>query len=745
MAGSCAETDLDSIIGRTDADGINVGGIETDDMQIASRATSQNAETIEWLKQPLQNGLDITYGFIEPNGTHSHQDVAILKLDPGDNPTTYTFKYRADRTGVDGVDGVGAFNDAIWYNNGQHYFQGVHVPERIRYNGTSGSIEDVEKPGKAPGLMTDQYDATATGTDDKLGNYTLLAHYLGMPADCRITATIERIKLPFRHRLARVVAFVLIDPELNTKLKGYKKDAAGNTVTDEDPRTTSFRFNYVKVLKGVKDVITDGHSTLTPIWGTARKVIPHFDGERGSYSYKDNRSLADDFILYTKTDADGNVTNVYPTTTSPAWSSIHAATPDASGKKLGYTAVNYGKVPVYDIIVRPTYTDENNVMYDEDLEGKTKADFAKYDNSIDFEVALENGLNYEKTFNFDLNANYQTVVYLRISREHVDYNDAGSELWVETKKTDHWYGVDNDNGNTLSMAGSSWQRAYRSCSVTDDYVTDGDLYNNGENVGQYLGSTSKWTELLAQAYKGGEHHGDYFILDEDIEIDTRFLPADFVFTGHLDARDHIITLIGTGSDTYDVTDDYSDEASLYYTTTSGTTPAKFVMPQLYICEEVAQAKSGRALGTIPSGPEMMTPVSPTLAEIMANTIVYYEKVGSSYREWNPRLWTYYTKRTSASSLFCGIDGEYTTSQEEAADPYAPGVVWEANVHKETNKSERWVPTPGYRAEVLNTIVKGGTLFPTGVSLHGNVQNSFNMNGAGTKSAVTNTPNIPQYK
>ncbi len=757
---SCSDHDVFGIEGGAgQSDIINVSGIELDDdMQIVSRAVKQDADKVDWLVAPLTQGLDITYGNFTVNAQNQemkqNEDVAILKLtNQATTPATYEFKYRADRRAT-----VGSTNEAIWYGNGSHYFEGVHVPERIRYNGATGSIEDVNTT--APGLTSDQHDDAAPVENEAgLGNYTLLAHYLGMPANTRITATVSRIKLPFRHRLARVVAFVLIDPILNTHLKGYKtKDAEGNLIGEEDPNTTSFRFNNVQVLEGVKDEVgSDGHHTLTPQWRRARKVIPHFEGEKGSYSYKDNESYAEDFILYTKTDGNKETTDLYPTSTD--WQKVHKAT-----NHDGYTAVNYGKVPVYDIIVRPTYTDADHVMYDENLEGKSKSDFAKEKkNYIDFEIELENGLNYEKNFEFDLDANYQTVVYLRISREQVDYNDAGSELWIESKNNDGWYGVDNENDNTLSKAGSSWQRAYRTKKLdgenagTDSGVTDGDFYNKtDESVGQYLNSTGKWTELLLQACEGGKHHGDYFILDHDITIDAKQIPAGFVFTGHLDAQDHKITLTGTGADTYEPTTNYGLYPTEDLYNYVGGSYVKFEMPTLYVSKEIAQAKpwgnnirkSPEAGTTIPAGVGMMEEVlpKPTLAEVMSNDVVYYILEGETYKEWNPRSWTFYTHRISAGSLFCGLNGIYVTAQETAANPYVEGFVWEANVHKETNKSTVWVPTLGYRAEVLNAVISGGNLFPADATVTGNVQNCFTADSYDNKTPIpNNTPDIPKYK
>lgn len=647
----CSERDYSFWLDQPEVDIIKIGGVDASELMTSTttRAEGKDAETVSWLVQPLKNGLDITYGLSD--ATPNHEDVAILKLstenggDPYDkdgNLAVYTFKYRADRKAE-----VGDGNDAIWYNNGYHYFQGVHVPERIRYN---TNVTEVEVSGKAPGLVLDQHDATETGTDAQIGNYTLLAHYLGMPANYRLTATVERIKLPFRHRLARVVAFVLIDPELSTTLKGYKKNAQGQTVDTEDPNTTSIRFCNVKVLQGVKDELEDGgHHKLTPTWTQARKVIPHFDGEHGSYSYSTQLSYDDDFKYYFK-ETDGRSVGLYPTSTdkSPNWKTVHD---DASHK--GYTEINYGKVPVYDIIVRPTYTDADHVMYDEEPGVN-----ATGSNKIDFELELENGLRYEKEFEFDLDANYQTVVYLRISREHVDYNAAGSDLWVEDRKNDGWYGVNNENGNTLSMAGSSWQRAYTyGLEVPENYttqnspdgVTDGHFYNSSSSAeerekAQYFTATYKdiWVEKFLQAYEGGLHHGDYFVLRDDIEIDATKIPKDFVFTGHLDGQDKMITLTNPGE-------------------------------------------------------------------------------GENY-------------------LFAGLNGTYTTQQETTVS--VPSAEWEANVHKEKNSKEIWVPTTGYRAEVLNVKMVGpATLFKADAVISGNVQNCWN----GTTAIVNNTPSIPQYK
>ena len=98
---------------------------------------------------------------------------------------------------------------------------------------------------------------------------------------------------------------------------------------------------------------------------------------------------------------------------------------------------------------------------------------------------------------------------------------------------------------TLSKAGSSWQRAYTNSSL-DNGVTDGHKYNADDEdlAAQYVDDT-KWIDLLSKAVDGGDCDGMYFILQNDITIDVTRFPENFVFTGHLDALDHKITLTTT--------------------------------------------------------------------------------------------------------------------------------------------------------------------------------------------------------
>ena len=525
---------------------IHVGGVNTDPMVTTATVTRSvvAAETLDWLKEGLTQGMNMQY-YKEA----SAKQKAILKLEADG---TYSMKT---------PDGT----VCKWLDNGKHAFEGVYVPSGLKAQNTTQNYDD-------------------------------LIHYTAIPPSTEIAATVGKITIPLQHRLARVLAYVLIDQSMNAKLKGYD---ASNYNAEE----TKLRFCNVKTLNYVD-------ANGLPVWKEERKAIPHYLGEYSVKLYKDKSS--------------GKL--IFPT--DDDW---QGAQEDytANGDK-NYTCTDYGKVPCYDLIVRPTYTvaeEGTNVMYDEAVptaEGK---------NNIDFELTLDNDLEYEKQFTFDLNANDETVVFLRVSPERIDYNSAGSRLWKESANHDNYYGVNNQNGNNLSKAGSSWQRAYTN-STLDTGVTDGHFYNadSEDEEAQYV-DDSKWIEMLLQAYKGGTHHGDYFILKKDITINTNdyVFPSDFTFTGHLDALDHTITI--TGSRAY---------------------------------------------------------------------------------------------------LFNGLNGTYKTNQEDDKN-----ATWEANVHLE---GDTWVPTTGWRAEVVNMTLSAGKMFKDGATITGYVNNCKDADGA----VANHTPAIPTY-
>lgn len=829
---------------------IQIGGVETDEISVsyeltrAGDATSQDAETVSWLFTPLtETGLDITYGKV--NGGENDNAVAKLKLVKDASNTDGGYK-------VENGLAVYTFNTlnqsgeettpAIWFGNGAHYFQGVYVPDNIRY-GTTNTAKvpgDIDKAdGTAPNLTTDLSSIADAG------NFNLLARYLSMPANTRLSATVERVKLPFRHRLAHVIVYVLIDPSISgATIKGYTGGKDSNGEWNENPSTSSILFRNVMMLKGVEDIYntTTKLHTLTPQWENfVPRVIPHFYGEHGSV-YSNGTPVTgaeNNFILFVNNKSKATI---YPTDNGK-WDDIKSrwdtrynkyltdhsseankeakATEDANSA-TGYTRTEYGLVPCYDIILRPTYTTDANVMYDEAGYGteQGRKDIAALKNNIDFDIILSNDLQYEKSVAIDLNANEETVVYLRISRESIDYNTSGAEKWIRDTASDGWYGPNNKNGNTLSKAGSSWQRAYTFASTdaftespgTSSGVTDGQFYNasssHEENEkAQYFTSTyqAQWVEKFLQAYERGEHHGDYFALKSNISIDARLIPQDFVFTGHLDAQDHIITLTNTGEDVYKT----AESLEGLYTMSAGVYSAYMVPEHLYkrhvtpatqyTSDDLVEIDNKTYLKTSVTwidptyyqsadeyntakgldGSDGKTPLSEDQFINLSNEekvkeVGHYDMTNAVLKnegeEKTPRIVTFtdetitldlllhgadlfleeneaspYTNPTalyqvshsSPAYLFAGLNGDYTTAQE--TDESA---VWEANVHKETNKKTIWVPVAGYRAEILNLKVSGGTLFKTAPNPYtGNVQNCFN----GTVAIENNTPALPQYK
>lgn len=570
LLAGCTETleiDVPEIPAPTDNGIINIGGITTDQLLVTAPSTRAtilsevDAETEEWLVPALKSGLDISYGLPQVNAdgsiTELYKRVAILQLqtntDGSIKYSTFTENGKQEKLAIYSFNykttdsEVKAGDPAKWYDNGPHFFEGVYVPEKLRNVKADGTANS----DKATNLTTDQSGS----------NYDELSHYLGMPADCRISATISRIKLPFKHRLARVLAFVLIDPEMGTgiTIRGYKSTDAEKTSGKDDPKTSDIRFGKVKVLQGVTQS-TNG--ALSPQWTSepVRKVIPHFVGQYAGITNEGVFINGTDFVMYHHKKRD---TYIAPSSTDYAAAAADFST---NGESSNYEQIVYKNTPCYDLIVKPSYSDADHVMYDEPgfyksdgtIDESKRQGWAASDdnkNMIEFEVTLSNGLHYTKEFNFSgsLDANYQTVVYLRIHRESVDYDNSGSEQWIKSESTDGFYGVNNLNGDVLSKAGGGWQRAFRIGTPTYT-ITDGSNYHedqendHAENKdGQYLSETS-WKGALLEAKEGGLHHGDYFVLDQDLAIDV---PTGFVFTGHLDGNGHTLTLNTTRSYIFD--------------------------------------------------------------------------------------------------------------------------------------------------------------------------------------------------
>ena len=494
------DASLDIKVGSIDCGSADAVVVENITKSATTRA-SQKAEEVEWLKVPLRNGIDVSYYL--RSDENKNTSTAVLKLLPethqvaGDS-TKYSFNYKHE-------NGQETTKPAQWKGNAGHVFHGFYIPEGI----SNGEIGNQSKSEISNELNEESY-------------YDKLWRYLSMPPNHEIMATVGYVRLPFRHRLSRVLAYVLIDPDLKTSIKD-----------------SIISFENVKVLEKVEGT--------TPKWTTARKVVPHSMGTSGSVNKKLEQT-DENFLVFRNTTSN---TFVYPT--DDAWANVKAAY-DNNKENSGYEEINYGKVPCFDIIVRPTYTSSALVMYDEDMSnGMNAAKYADETNSIDFVVDLVNGLSYNKTFKFDLDANYQTAVFLRISREKVDYQTMGSELWQQYEATDGYYGVDNDLNHRLSLAGGSWQRAYRNSSFKPG-ITDGDFYKeqyvDDDIWKQYFFSAvmPNYIEPLEESYVMN-HWGDYFVLDKDITINVSEFPADFIFTGHLDGRGYTITLTGGTDDT----------------------------------------------------------------------------------------------------------------------------------------------------------------------------------------------------
>jgi len=556
-------TSQDDVLTSSDKDLIiHVGGVNTNQMMTTDAVTRSAvaANSLKWLKEGLEQGMNMLY--FKKDSVH-----AILKLE-----TDGSYSMKTSKGGI-----------CKWLDNGNHVFEGVYVPSGLK-------------------------------TQNATQNYDDLIHYTAVPPSTKIAATVGKITIPLQHRLARVQAYVLIDKNMGTYLKGYNTtDISKNYIAEN----TQLRFCNVKTLSYVD-------ASGKPVWKTERKAVPHYLGELGSI-VEDNKVAYETFRTY-KDKSTGKL--YFPT--DGEWKTAHADY--LANDDENYICTDYGKVPCYDLIVRPTYTVPSdpsagtNIMYDENVQTASES------NNIDFELTLENDLEYEKQFTFDLNANDETVVFLRLSPERIDYNSAGSRLWKESANHDNYYGVNNQNGNNLSKAGSSWQRAYTN-STLNAGVTDGHSYDadSEDKEAQYVDDT-KWVSMLLQAYEGGAHHGDYFILNNDITINTDdyVFPSDYVFTGHLDALDHTITIIG-----------------------------------------------------------------------------------------------------SRTYLFDGLNGTYTTAQE--SDKTA---TWEANVHLE---GSIWVPTIGWRAEVVDAIFSGGKGFKDGATITGYVKNCKDHDGL-----IENIPDIPTY-
>lgn len=703
---------------------IQVGGVVMPGLsvQVETKAAKETpAEEVAWLKTPLTEGLDVFYGLREK--FHEKTENAKLRW-KGSEGTGGTGEYTFYKAGTE--------TPAQWLGNGSHLFRGVYVPSAVRAVGETAPADRPWVKDQSPEATTENPTTT---------NYDHLNHYLAMRANLQIAATLGRIQLPYHHRLARVLTVVLIDPELSIEegqrvtLRGY--NAGGK----DNPQSTWIRMDRVDVLDYVSSspaARAEGAVTMWyPQWTTARNVIPHFFGEVGSLD-KDFKEQYEDLLVFRDTKTDDLY---FPTTdgwhammttykacydkykdTYPVQAELEAQIK----KETGLTCINYKQAPCYDLILRPTYTSEAMVMYDEAEnidQGDTRKKLAAKTNGITYVVELSNNLRYSERIEIDLDAGYQTVVYLRIDREQVDFNQTVAEEWRMVTEEDGYYGVNNQHGDRLSIAGGSWQRAYR-VGKLDVTITDGSEYNENGNPdhyqesgethrdGQYL-TDAKWMEAFFAATASGKHHGDYFVLTQDITIDVSTIPTNFVFTGHLDGRGHAITLTGTrpsdSGTTGGTTGGGTEEggttpgegnasgetggSSAGAGSTGGTTPGEGGSSSEAggASSETGGASAGtgtEGAGTEGSGTTGGTEGSGSTGSTEGSGSTGGSEAGGT----TPGTPTPEPVRY----LFDGLNGTY---EAEAGT---------ANVHKENNGT--LVPLKGYRAELMNVTIKGGHLF-----------------------------------
>ena len=136
--------------------------------------------------------------------------------------------------------------------------------------------------------------------------------------------------------------------------------------------------------------------------------------------------------------------------------------------------------------------------------------------------------------------------------------------------------------------------------------------------------------------------------------------------------------------------------------------------------------------------------TPTVEQVMTGTTTYYTYDGSAYTPYvKPTVLYRIVQHTSCTALFAGLNGTYTTPQEDNPDYAGP---WLANVHKE---GAYWLhykdaaTGTGWRAEVLNLTVIGARLFKEGADITGNVQNCKD-GAAGTDKVTDRIPALPKY-
>ena len=173
---ACSQSDA-PVTYPDDTDIIHVGSVSAGNMTTRADAepSGQAAETIPWLKEVLASGIDMTY----QHESGSRKARLKLEVDGGGNIRTseggitiYSLNTYDSQNNLTSVP-------ARWLGNGAHTFQGVYIPDGLREQKAHQE-------------------------------YTDLLHYTAIPPKADIQATVGLITIPLQHRLARVVAYVLI-------------------------------------------------------------------------------------------------------------------------------------------------------------------------------------------------------------------------------------------------------------------------------------------------------------------------------------------------------------------------------------------------------------------------------------------------------------------------------------------------------------------------------------------------------
>ncbi len=102
-----------------------------------------------------------------------------------------------------------------------------------------------------------------------------------------------------------------------------------------------------------------GVNVYFPRWTSVKSIIPNYEGEFASYNNTEQTNLDEErFVDY----SDGeNKTYIFASDVE-AWNEEKASVDNQESQYEGFDLG--GKVAVYDILVRPTYTAKDSVMYD---------------------------------------------------------------------------------------------------------------------------------------------------------------------------------------------------------------------------------------------------------------------------------------------------------------------------------------------------------------------------------------------